>query len=250
MVLAVAFEIEHFVGVDAAVAQLADDLHRHRAEILADHHATVALAFQRQHRQQIVHRVFDIGAATGGFAIRDPPQPQQRHDVIDAQRAAAGHVGAQKIDERLIPARRHHVRIHRRQAPVLPQRPQNIRRRPDRRFQAVQLTVTPGFRPAFRHPDRQIAIQANRHLLLPALVKTLRELGGRQPLQPQVKADRVLMFGAKLPHRVALPLPIALGPGRPAPLAGVFGRQMGMQRIKRRLLIQAVAPSATNCSNA
>lgn len=205
MVFAVAFEIEHFVGIDAAVAQLADDFHRHRTEILADHHAAMALAFQRQHRQQIVHRIFDVGAAIGGFAIRDPPQPQQRHDVIDTQRATAGHVGAQKINERLIPARRHHVRIHRRQAPVLPQRAQNIRRRPDRRFQAVQLAVAPGFRPAFRHPDRQIAIQANRHLLLPALVKTLRELGGRQPLQPQVKTNRFLVFSAELPHRFAIP---------------------------------------------
>ena len=125
--------------------------------------------------------------------------------MIDTQRAAAGHVGAQKIDERLITARRHHVRIHRRQAPVLPQRPQDVRRRADRRFQAVQLAVAPGFRPAFRHPDRQIAIQTNRHLLLPALLKTLRKLRGRQPLQPQVKADRVLMFVAELPHRFALP---------------------------------------------
>ncbi|MND48055.1 hypothetical protein D3C80_389660 [compost metagenome] len=73
VVLAVAFEVQHLVGINAAVAQLADDFHRNGTEVLANHHAAVTLTFQRQHRQQVIDRVFHVGAVNGGFTVRDPP---------------------------------------------------------------------------------------------------------------------------------------------------------------------------------
>ena len=80
----VIFEIEHFVGVNAAFTQLADDLNRYGSQILADHHTAMTLTLQRQNRQKIVYRILHIGAVIGRLAVRDPPQTQHRHDMIDA----------------------------------------------------------------------------------------------------------------------------------------------------------------------
>ncbi|MNE40820.1 hypothetical protein D3C80_1348620 [compost metagenome] len=70
--------------------------------------------------------------------------------------------------------------------------------------------------------------------------ETIGELAGGQPLQPQVKLHLILLLLTKLLHRSAAALLILFRPGRPAPQAAVNGCQMGMQRIKGRLLIQAV----------
>ncbi|CZW12877.1 Uncharacterised protein [Enterobacter cloacae] len=154
----VVFKIEHFIGVDAAVAELADNFHRHGTEIFTDHHALMALAFQREDRQQIVNRILHVRAVIGRFTVRDPPQTQHGHHMVDTQRPAVLHVGAQQVDERLVGARRHDVRIHRRQSPVLAERAKDIRWRADGGFQTVKLAVAPGFRAAFRHAHGQIAI--------------------------------------------------------------------------------------------
>ncbi|CZX08857.1 Uncharacterised protein [Enterobacter hormaechei] len=44
----VVFKIEHFVGVDAAVAELTDNFHRHGTEIFANHHALMTFTLQRE----------------------------------------------------------------------------------------------------------------------------------------------------------------------------------------------------------
>ncbi|CZV81370.1 Uncharacterised protein [Enterobacter hormaechei] len=44
----VVFKIEHFVGVNPAVAELADNFHRHGTEIFANHHALMTFTLQRE----------------------------------------------------------------------------------------------------------------------------------------------------------------------------------------------------------
>ena len=44
----VILEIKHFVGVHAAVAQLADDLHGNGTQILTNYHAVMTFTLQRQ----------------------------------------------------------------------------------------------------------------------------------------------------------------------------------------------------------
>lgn len=82
--------------------------------------------------------------------------------MVNAQRAAVLHIGAQQVDKGLIRPGDNDMRVHRRQPPVLTERAEDIRRRADRCFQAVQLPVAPGFRAAFRYANRQIAVQTNR----------------------------------------------------------------------------------------
>ncbi|MNO99224.1 hypothetical protein D3C76_909900 [compost metagenome] len=182
VLLKVVFKIEHFIRVNAAVTQLADDFNRHGAEIFPDHHAVMALALQRKDGEQIVDRIMHVGPVVGGFTVGDPPQTQDRHHVVDTQRAAVLHVGAQQLDKGLIGAGRNHVRVHRRQAPVLTQRAKNIRWRTDGGFQAVELAIAPGLCPTLGHADRQVTVQANRHIVALTLLPAGGKLGVRQPL--------------------------------------------------------------------
>ncbi len=46
--LMVILKIKHFVGVHAAVTQLADDLYRHSPQIFTNYHAVMTFTFQRQ----------------------------------------------------------------------------------------------------------------------------------------------------------------------------------------------------------
>ena len=205
----------------------------------------MTLAFQRQKRQQIVDRILNVSAMVGGFTIRDPPQTQHRHHVIDAQRAAVLHISAQQVDKRLIGAGGNDMRIHRRQAPVLAQRAQNIRRRAHGRFQAVQLTVAPGLRPAFGDAHRQIAVEANRHPVALAGFPAGGELAPGQPLQPEIETDVVLMLNAEGFHLRAVDILKGLRPGRPAPAQRVLLYLPGVKRIESGLPVEAF-PFAQN----
>ena len=205
----------------------------------------MTLAFQRQKRQQIVDGILNVSAMVGGFTIGDPPQTQHRHHVIDAQRAAVLHIGAQQINKRLIGASGNNMRIHRRQAPVLAQRAQNIRRRAHGRFQAVQLTVAPGLRPAFGDAHRQIAVEANRHPVALAGFPAGGELAPGQPLQPEIETDVVLMLNAEGFHLRAVDILKGLRPGRPAPAQRVLLYLPGVKRIESGLPVEAF-PFAQN----
>ena len=44
----VILKIKHFVGVDATVTQLADDLYRHSPQIFTNYHAVMTFTLQRQ----------------------------------------------------------------------------------------------------------------------------------------------------------------------------------------------------------
>ena len=177
----------------------------------------------------------------GRLAVRDPPQTQYRHHVIDAERPAVLHIRAQQLDEGLIGARHHDMRIHRRQAPVLPQRAEDIRRRADGSLQAVQFAIAPGLSPAFRNAHRQVTIQADRHGIVLAGMPALGELGVSEPLQPQVKIHLVGMFGAERFNLRAIGILISLRPRGPAPAQRILLNLPGVQRVKRRLPVQAVA---------
>jgi 4-alpha-glucanotransferase len=105
------------------------------AQIFADHHAAMTLAFQRQKRQQIVDGILNVSAMVI-IAARayEPFIDLLRANMQNCGALRIDHVmsvlrlwiGAQQVDKRLIGASGNNMRIHRRQAPVLPQRTQNI----------------------------------------------------------------------------------------------------------------------------
>jgi hypothetical protein len=59
----VALEQQRLVRQQVALAHGLAHARRDVAQVLADHHALVALALQREHRQQVLQRVLDVGAA-------------------------------------------------------------------------------------------------------------------------------------------------------------------------------------------
>eukprot|EP00906_Rhabdomonas_costata_P012023 RCo017141 len=161
--------------------------------------------------------------------------------MIDTQRTTGFYVRADQIDERLIATLTHHLRPHGRQPPVLTERTEDVRRGAHRRLQAIQFTITPGFRAAFGHSDRQIAVDADQHAGIARALLALLQLTLRQPLQPGIEAYFVGMFFAERRQRRTVPLLIVRRPGRPAPGVGILLFQPDMQRIVGGLLLQTLA---------
>ena len=73
---------------------------RQGAEILADHHAAVAVALERDDPDQVVEGIRDIGALGRRTALGNPEQPHQPQHVVDAESAGTAHVRAEKLGER------------------------------------------------------------------------------------------------------------------------------------------------------
>ncbi len=69
---------------------------RHGAKVLADDDRLVAVGFQRQQPQQVVHRVAQIGAVGRSLAPRHQPEPLQPHGMVDAHPAGMAQAGAQR----------------------------------------------------------------------------------------------------------------------------------------------------------
>ena len=85
----------------SALRQLLAEAVGHGAEVLADHHALVALALERDLADQFVDGIGDIGAVRGLGALGDHEQPRQAHRVVDAQHAGVAHVGGEQLAEAL-----------------------------------------------------------------------------------------------------------------------------------------------------
>ena len=121
------------------------------------------LALECEDGHQVVDRIMDVAAIGGPEADRHPPLPEQRHDVIEPQRAEVPHVGRHQVAERPVSLGDQRIGILRRDAPVLSLQRQRIRRRSDSGAHAVQRLVGPGFRTARIHADGVVAVEPDRH---------------------------------------------------------------------------------------
>ena len=72
------------------------------AEVLADDHRAGAERLEGEHAEHGVGVVRDVGALGGGRAPRHPPQPEQAHDVVDAQPAGVPQDAAHDVAERRV----------------------------------------------------------------------------------------------------------------------------------------------------
>ena len=95
-------EQHDLVVIHAELRQRAPDFIRHHAQILAHDQALLPVALERHHAQQVVEWIVHVAAVGGLEAARHPPLPKQRHDVIEAQRAAGAHAGAHQRHERRV----------------------------------------------------------------------------------------------------------------------------------------------------
>ena len=116
------FEQHHLVVIDAELRQRAPDLVGHHAQVLAHDQALVAMALERHDAEQVVEWIVHVAAVGGLEAARHPPLAEQRHHVIEAQRAAVAHAGAHQRHERRVRGAPQLPRILRRNAPLLARR--------------------------------------------------------------------------------------------------------------------------------
>ena len=160
---------------------------------------------------------------------RDPEQPEQSHDVIDAQAAGVAQARANRLHERLVAGTAQPGRHERRQAPVLPLRVELVGRRADAHAAREDILKCPSVGSSGIEADRQIL--HDRHGR-----RRPRELPIDQILQPLVKDDarsRIVRIAARRATAGDRRMPVL---GRPLPEAGA--ESLG-QHAEGRELVQA-----------
>ena len=159
----VALEHHHLIRPDAPVGHLFAKAFRHRAEILADHHAAMRHALLRGRRQQRLERHLHIDAVVGRKTARHQIKPFQAQHVVEPDRAGIAHRGPQHLP---IGLERFHFQargVEAGEAPVLACGVQRIRRRADGKPAGDRDLFVPGIKPVGLHADRDIEIEADLH---------------------------------------------------------------------------------------
>ena len=205
------------------------------------------MGLEGQDAEQVVDRVIDVGAFGGGLSGRHPPQAQQGHHVVDTQRAAGAHVGAEQIHHGLVGRLEQLVRVHGGQAPVLAERAQNIGRRTDRGFRAVEIPVGPDLGGTFGDTHRQIAVDPHHHARRLGTGVGPGQLLVGQELQIEVEIHILAVLGHPVRHFRIVVVAERLRPHRPAPGIFALGIEVGLQGIEGGLLLQAVAAGGDEC---
>src|SRR5271156_2680387 len=102
-----------------------------------------------------------IGALARADTDRNPEQPHQAHDVVDAQDLGMAHVGAQRGNERGVGCLAKAIRVWRRQAPILAAQVKVVWRRTDVRAGRVKVLIRPGFRSLAVDRHRETPVEAD-----------------------------------------------------------------------------------------
>ena len=224
--VAVLFEIEHLVGQDVHRRHPLAKSVRHRAQILADDQASVAVALQGEDAQQVLERILHIAAGRRRIAARNPEQVHEAHGMIDAQRAGVAHVGADDGDERLVGHVGEGERMQRRCSPVLAHHVDRIRRRSDRGPVDDHVLGAPRVGAVGGGADGQIAVKTDGEAAFPRPARRSRELEVRLPLHVLEELDAgASVAGEGLDLRRVRP-PIGLGPLLPGRAVEPFRQRL------------------------
>ncbi len=192
-----ALEHQRVIREHAAFGEARAEAVGHGAEILADHQAAVALAFECDDAEHVLEGVMHIGAFSGGDARRYPEHAHQAHHMVDAQRAGVFHVGAQDVDQGCVGDIAQTMGHEGRQAPVLAHQIDFVRRGAGMCAIGQDILPGPGFSAAGVGADRQILIQAGSHAIFLGACGDGRKLLVGQPLQPGMVGDGLGVLGGK-----------------------------------------------------
>jgi len=129
------------------------------AEVLADDEGAGARAFERHDAEQVSGGIADVATFGRWEPGRDPEQPEQPHDVIDADSARVAERGPDGLDERPVAGGAQAMRDERRQPPVLSRGHVTIGRRADRRPERQRILPRPRVGAVGIHADRQVLHQ-------------------------------------------------------------------------------------------
>src|SRR5205085_11223347 len=100
-------------------------------EVLADNDALRAVRLDGQNRVQLLLRIAYVDAVLRLAAARDPEEPVQAHDVVDAEDAGVRELVAYALAEVVVTPDADGVGVERREAPVLPLGEEEVGRRAD-----------------------------------------------------------------------------------------------------------------------
>ena len=216
---------------------------RHGAEILADHDAVIALALQRENRDQILERIVHIRAVwrRSGRAAPTTGDTASSRDRSAAPRRQRMLLRTRPMNGWYCCARSS-FGILRRNAPVLSFQRQRIGRRADRRALQIQVTIRPGFRAGRIRADRHVAIQADRHAAWRARAAAPRAAARRRATADTGKySTSCTRSRAKRLTAERCRIPILLRPARPAPVLRSLQTQMRIERVVDRVQAQRLA---------
>ncbi len=153
----------------------------HRAQVLAHDEGAGSVGLEGQEVEQVVVGVTNVGAVAGPDPRRDPVQPEQAHDVVDADAAAVGERRPHRVDERLVTGRSELPRHERRQAPVLAERVEGVGRRTHAAAFAQQVLERPRIGAVGVEPDGEVGHDVDAGTARHA------QLAVQLPLAPLVK---------------------------------------------------------------
>ena len=122
-------EPQHGGAQDAARRQVVAHPRLDVAEVLADDDGAGAVRLEGEHADHRLVVVADVSARGRAETRRDPPQPEEPDDVVDAQRAGVPQHRADHVPQRRVAALGQRVRQPRRLIPVLPLLVVHVRRR-------------------------------------------------------------------------------------------------------------------------
>ena len=151
------------VAVHAALGHGVAHLGLDGAQVLADEHRSGPGRLHHRQVQQLGTVGVHIRAVEGVVAGRDAVEPEQAHDVVDAQQTAVVKQPTQGVDPRLVARGAQPPRHVRRQSPVLAQRTEVVGRGPDPTAQCEQVLVDPGIRAVGVEADGQVRHQLDVH---------------------------------------------------------------------------------------
>src|SRR5271169_1398355 len=91
----------------------------HPAQGLANNDHSIANAFERENRKQVLEAIAHVGAFGGFHAVWNPVQAKEAHDMIDAERPAVPAVLPDGLGKQAVAIFHVAIRVWRRKAPVL-----------------------------------------------------------------------------------------------------------------------------------
>ncbi len=217
----VPFEPQHGGAEHPAPGQRLTHPRLHRPEVLADDEGAGPVRLQEQDRQHRLAVVRDVRALGGRDPLRDPPEPEQAHHVVDAQRPGMAEHPAQQRAQRRVPGLHEPIGAPRRQPPVLAARVERVGRGTDADAPGVQGRPE-DVRAVRVHPDGQVVHDADRHAGLAGGLLGGGELGVRQPDQPPVEVGALLGI---------LPRPVGAPGGVPVQRRALLGAELPVGRF-------------------
>jgi hypothetical protein len=121
------------------------------------------VALERGNREKFVERIANIAALRGRGIARNPEEPSESHDVVDAKPPGMAHIRVETFDEGAVGGVAKRMRGERRQAPVLALQVEGIRGRTGGNSLGYQALFSPGFGAVSIDTEREVAVKSDGH---------------------------------------------------------------------------------------